>query len=133
LKSLLKIIILFGILTKGYSQIDEQVSFSINVNNKVESTFKMDHRISVFKKLNVKFNPQFGGLFSKGFRNLNGLIDLKSYYDDFDFGLNVLTNWELVKNIKMTAIYSFGLLKFNALNLGTIPGPIVKLSIDYRF
>ncbi len=132
MRSLLKLIIVCGIITNGYSQINEYVPLK-NEIQMVESAFKMDHRISVFKKLKVEFNPQFGGLFSKGFRNLNGLIDLKGYYDDFDFGLNVLTNWELVKNIKMTGIYSFGLLKFNALNLGTIPGPIVKLSINYRF
>ncbi|MFC4723392.1 hypothetical protein ACFO5O_13740 [Geojedonia litorea] len=132
MKTLLKLIIVFGIITNGYSQIQIQSSLKFDVKLFEKPSFKLNQKLNLINGFDFETAPQFGGLFSKGFKSLSGLIDINNIYDHYDLGLNIIANYNLIKHLKMSALYSLGMLKFNQMFTGTIPAPIAKLSIRYQ-
>jgi hypothetical protein len=133
MKTLLKIIIVFGLVLNINAQSIERTSFEISINDKTKSTLKLDKKLLITKGFLLDVSPQFGNLFITQFGAKKAKINLKDFYDDFDFGIKVGVSSNFKKNLKIKALYNIGMLKFEKHNIEKEDGYAVKLSIDYVF
>ena len=78
-------------------------------------------------------SPQFGNLFMTTFEAKKAWINLKDYYNDFDFGFNLGLNYKFKKSLNLKALYNVGILEFDNSDLQKVKNYSFKVSIDYVF
>ena len=123
----------FGLIIHTHAQKFEDSSIKIIEKNKIKSTFKLNQKLFSLNSLNIDVSPQFGNLFITAFEAKKVWINLKDYYNEFDFGFNIGFNFILKEQLTFKAIYNIGMLKFHKPNIEKKHGYVVKLSIDYVF
>lgn len=133
MKTILKLIIAFGIILNINAQSIEKTSFKISIKDNTQSTFKFNQKLKVLNGINLVAKPQFGNLFMTRFEAKKSRINLKDYYNDYDFGLKVGVSSILKKKLKIKALYNIGMLKFDKPVFDKAKGYFVQLSVDYAF
>lgn len=109
--------------------------YPFNFFSKIESsnTFKLDNSLNVSSSLKVLITPQFGSLFSESFKYVKEINNLENFYNDFDLGLNLGFNYEILKQLALTSVWNIGLLKFNLIEKNNIESAIMKVGLRYNF
>jgi hypothetical protein len=133
MKTILKIIIAFGLALNINAQSIERTSYKINVNGKTENGLKLDKKLVISKGLLLDVSPQFGNLFMTRFEAKKAKINLKDFYNDYDLGLKMCFSYSLKKQLHLKALYKIGLLKFTEPDCMKSKGYVVQLSLDYSF
>lgn len=131
MKTLLKTIIIFGLILNMNAQSSEINSQKMNVKNIAKSIIKLDQKLMIKKGLYMGLSPQFGNLFITQLEAKKAKINLKDYYNDFDFGFNFQISYDLIKNLNFAVLYNVGMLRFNSSNTSSVLGPVMKLRIHY--
>jgi hypothetical protein len=132
MKSLLNLAIIFGFFINVNAQI-AKTSFNVKEENMFIKSVQLNQKLMVFNGMDFEIVPQFGGLFSKVFKEVISKIDLKNYFKDFDFGFNLQVKYDFVKNLNFTVLYNVGMLKFDQLNSAIVAGPVMKFRVEYWF
>ena len=112
MKTILILIIGFGLLLNLNAQNMERISFKINENVLNQNALSLDPKLKINKGLYADLTPQFGNQFISRIEAKKARLDLKEFYEDFDFGFNMGFNYIWKKQLQLKAIYNFGLLKF---------------------
>lgn len=133
MKTLLNMLFLFGLIIHIYAQKIEDSSIKIIEKNKVKSVFKLNQKLFSLNSLNIDVSPQFGNLFMTAFEAKKVWINLKDYYNEFDFGFNVGLNYKFKKSLNLKALYNLGMLEFDNSDFQKVKNYSFKLSIDYVF
>ena len=133
MKTLLKLFFRFGLLLNLNAQNKEMTSMKIKGNQLSHNSFKIGQKVKIFKGLLMDLTPQFGNQFISRKEAIKSKLDLKEFYEDFDFGLNMGFDVLLKEQLQFKAIYNMGVLKFGESNIRKVNSCIVKLSIDYVF
>ena len=79
MKSLLKIIIVFGLVLNINAQSIGRTSFKINAKDKTVNTLKLDKKLLITKGLHLDVSAQFGNLFITQFGAKKAKINLKDF------------------------------------------------------
>ena len=133
MKTLLKIIIGFGLILNSQAQSMERVSVKFNSGDNAKSTLNLNQKLHLIKGLHFAVSPQFGNQFISRIEAQKAKLDLKDYYDDFDFGFNLGLNLILKEQLHLNGLCNMGMLKFDQSANNQVKSCIVKFSIDYRF
>jgi hypothetical protein len=133
MKTTLKIIIAFGIILNINAQSIEKTTFKVSIMNASQITFKFSQKLKVLNGINLITTPQFGNLFMTTFEAKKAWINLKDYYNDFDFGFNLGLNYKFKKSLNLKALYNVGILEFDNSDLQKVKNYSFKVSIDYVF
>jgi len=123
----------FGLIIHTHAQKFEDSSIKIIEKNKIKSTFKLNQKLFSLNSLNIDVSPQFGNLFITAFEAKKVWINLKDYYNEFDFGFNVGLNYKFKKCLNLKALYNLGMLEFDNSDFQKVKNYSFKLSIDYVF
>jgi hypothetical protein len=129
MKTIVKLIIFLGLSFQINAQDIRRKIF----NNKYQSVFSFNSSVRLFKSFDFLMIPQFGGLFNESFKNVEGITNLKNYYDDFDLGLKLGFNYKIKDKMTFTSVYNIGMLKFNLTEASNIQGAIIKVVFCYNF
>jgi hypothetical protein len=122
-----------GLIIHSYAQEIEGGSIKIIEKSKVKSTFKLNQELFFLNGLNIDVSPQFGNLFMTAFEAKKVWINLKDYYNEFDFGFNLSFNYTFKKSLNLKAVYNVGMLEFDDSDIQKVKNYSFKLSIDYVF
>ena len=133
MKTTLKIIIAFGIILNINAQSIEKTTFKVSIMNASQITFKFSQKLKVLNGINLITTPQFGNLFMTTFEAKKAWINLKDYYNDFDFAFNLGLNYKFKKSLNLKALYNVGILEFDNSDFQKVKNYRVKLTIDYVF
>jgi hypothetical protein len=133
MKTILKLVLFLGLVMDIGAQNSEPFSFEFLNNFEGKKSIKFDQSISIFNSLCLLIAPQFDDLFTKSFNEVESIEKLKNFYDDYDLGFNLGFSYHLKKGLKLVAIHSLGIIKFNNSNLGQAQGYYLKLSLNYIF
>lgn len=133
MKTTLKIVIAFGIILNINAQSIEKTTFKVSIMNASQITFKFSQKLKVLNGINLITTPQFGNLFMTTFEAKKAWINLKDYYNDFDFGFNLGLNYKFKKSLNLKALYNVGILEFDNSDLQKVKNYSFKVSIDYVF
>lgn len=133
MKTILKLIIAIGIILNINAQSIEKTSFKIGINNDTQSTIKFNQKLKVLNGINLVATPQFGNLFMTAFEAKKAWINLKDYYNEFDFGFNISLNYKFKKSVNLKALYNLGMIEFDNSEFQKVKNYSFKLSIDYVF
>lgn len=133
MKALLKIIIVFGLVLNINAQSLERTSYNSNVNGKANYALKLNKKLVISKGLLLDVSPQFGNLFMTQFEAKKARVNLKDFYNDYDFSLKMGFCYSLKKQLSLKAFYNMGMLKFDEPDNLKNQGYVVQLSIDYIF
>lgn len=133
MKTLLKIIIAFGLVLNINAQSKERTSIIIGANGNTKSTIKLDKKLLITKGLQIDVSPQFGNLFMTRIEAKKAKINLNDFYDDFDLGINIGFNYSLKKQLYLKAFYNMGMLKFDEPDNLKDQSYVIQVSIDYVF
>ena len=60
-------------------------------------------------------------------------INLKDYFNDFDFGFNLSLNYKFKKSLHLKALYNVGMLEFDNSDFQKVKNYRFKLSLNYAF
>jgi len=132
MKTLIKIIIMVGFVLNGNAQEYRVNHTVIKINEKV-SSFKISQNMAISNSLNLGLSPQFGGLFDASFKHVEGVSNLKKFYDKSDFGTGLAINQEMNKRMNLKTIYNVGILKFNNADTLRAKSYCIKISLSYVF
>ena len=133
MKTTLKIIIAFGIILNINAQSIEKTTFKVSIMNASQITFKFSQKLKVLNGINLITTPQFGNLFMTTFEAKKAWINLKDYYNDFDFGFNLSLNYKFKKSLNLKALYNVGMLEFDNSDFQKVKNYRFKLSLNYAF
>jgi len=133
MKKLMNMLFFFGLIIHSYAQEIEDTSIKITKKNTVKSTFNLNQKLFFLNGLNIDVSPQFGNLFMTTFEAKKAWINLKDYYNDFDFGFNLGLNYKFKKSLNLKALYNVGILEFDNSDLQKVKNYSFKVSIDYVF
>lgn len=133
MKKLMNMLFFFGLIIHSYAQKIEYNSINIIEENKVKSALKLNQQLFFLNGLNIDVSPQFGNLFMSAVEAKKVWINLKDYYNDFDFGYNISLNYVFEKGINLKALYNLGMLEFDNSDFQKVKNYRFKLSIDYVF
>ena len=133
MKTTLKIVIAFGIILNINAQSIEKTTFKVSIMNASQITFKFSQKLKVLNGINLITTPQFGNLFMTTFEAKKAWINLKDYYNDFDFGFNLGLNYKFKKSLNLKALYNVGMFEFDNSDFQKVKNYRVKLTIDYVF
>jgi len=123
----------FGLIIHTYAQKIEEGSIKIIEKNILKSTFNLNQKLFFLNGLNIDVSPQFGNLFMTAIEAKKVWINLKDYYNEFDFGFNLSLNYKFKKSLNLKALYNFGMLEFDNSNIQKVKNYSFKLSVDYVF
>ena len=133
MKTILKLIISFGLLLNLNAQSSEKISLKLNSFNNTKNALKLDQKLRINKGLYMDVVPQFGNQFISRIEAQKVRLNLNEFYEDFDFGFNMGFNFKLKEQLNLKAIYNIGMLKFDESIVGKVNSCLVKLTIDYVF
>lgn len=133
MKTLLKIIIAFGLVLNINAQSIERVSYKINLNGKTKSALKLDKKLVISKGLHLDVSPQSGNLFMTRLEAKKARVNLKDFYTDYELGIKMGFSYSVKKQLHLKALYNIGMLKITEPDWIKSEGYVVRLSIDYSF
>ncbi|MFG6686299.1 hypothetical protein ACGK9U_06945 [Mariniflexile sp. HNIBRBA6329] len=133
MKTIFSIIFLIVFVLKINAQSIKLSSSKIFKNKEVQKSVELDKSINLFDSFDFLITPQLGGLFNESFKYVEGITNLKNYFDDFDLGLKLGIKYELINRLTFTHVYNIGLLKFNFNESENIQSAIVKATLCYNF
>ncbi|MFH6767956.1 hypothetical protein V8G56_04340 [Gaetbulibacter aquiaggeris] len=133
MKKLMNMLFFFGLIIHSYAQETKGGSIKIIEKNIVKSTFNLNHKLFFLNGLDIEVSPQFGNLFMTAVEAKKVWINLKDYYNDFDFGFNLSLNYKFKKSLNLKALYNVGMLEFDSSDFQKVKNYSFKLSIDYVF
>ena len=133
MKTILKLIISFGLLLNLNAQSSERISLKLNSFNNTKNALKLDQKLRINKGLYMDVVPQFGNQFISRIEAQKVRLNLNEFYEDFDFGFNMGFNFKLKEQLNLKAIYNIGMLKFDESIEGKVNSCLVKFTIDYVF
>ena len=133
MKKLMSMLFFFGFIIYTYAQKIEDGSIKIIEKSIVKSTFNLNQKLFFLNGLNIDVSPQFGNLFMTAIEAKKVWINLKDYYNEFDFGFNLSLNYKFKKSLHLKALYNVGMLEFDNSDFQKVKNYRVKLSIDYVF
>ena len=81
----MKMLFFFGLIIHSYAQEIKDTSIKIIEKNIVKSTFNLNQKLFFLNGLNIDVSPQFGNLFMTAIEAKKVWINLKDYYNDFQF------------------------------------------------
>ena len=130
MKTLLTAIIGLGLILNINAQSFERTSFKINTKEPTKS-FRLDQKIRINKELFMDVSPQFGNQFISRAEAKKARINLKDFYDEFDFGFNMGFKYSFKKQLHLKAFYNIGLLRFDESKTVKAKGFVIQLSLQY--
>lgn len=133
MKTLMKMLFFFGLIIHSYAQEIEDTSIKITKKNTVKSTFNLNQKLFFLNGLNIDVSPQFGNLFMTAIEAKKVWINLKDYYNEFDFGFNISLNYTFKTCLNLKALYNVGMLEFDNSDFQKVKNYRFKLSINYAF
>ena len=133
MKKLMNMLFFFGLIIHSYAQEIKVTSIKIIEKNIVKSTFNLNQKLFFLNGLNIDVSPQFGNLFMTAIEAKKVWINLKDYYNEFDFGFNLSLKYKFKKSLHLKALYNVGMLEFDNSDFQKVKNYRVKLSIDYVF
>ena len=133
MKKLMSMLFFFGFIIYTYAQKIEDGSIKIIEKSIVKSTFNLNQKLFFLNRLNIDVSPQFGNLFMTTFEAKKAWINLKDYYNEFDFGFNISLNYTFKTCLNLKALYNVGILEFDNSDLQKVKNYSFKVSIDYVF
>jgi len=133
MKKLMKMLFFFGLIIHSYAQEIKDSSIKIIEKNIVKSTFNLNQKLFFLNGLNIDVSPQFGNLFMTAIEAKKVWINLKDYYNEFDFGFNLSLKYKFKKSLHLKALYNVGMLEFDNSEIQKVKNYRFKLSINYAF
>lgn len=131
MKILLTAIIGLGLILTINAQSFERTSFKIKTKEFTKSILKLDQKIRINKELFIDVSPQFGNQFISRAEAKKARINLKDFYDEFDFGFNMGFKYSFKKQLHLKAFYNIGLLRFDESKNVRAKGFVIQLSLRY--
>ena len=131
MKTLLTAIIGLGLILNINAQSFERTSFKIKTKELTKSILKLDQKIRINKELFMDVSPQFGNQFISRAEAKKARINLKDFYDEFDFGFNMGFKYSFKKQLHFNAFYNIGLLRFDESKSVKTKGFVIQLSLRY--
>lgn len=133
MKTLINIIFIIVLAAQIEAQNQNWTTYKVIDYSGIKRNFKLNKSIHLFESIDFLMIPQFGGLFNESFKYVEGITDLKNYYDDFDLGLKLGFNYKIMDKMTFTSVYNIGMLKFNLTEASNIEGAIMKVVFCYNF
>ncbi|WP_242202287.1 hypothetical protein [Aestuariivivens insulae] len=93
----------------------------------------LNFKTHVTSQLRFLVAPQFGGLFDAQFKYVEGILNLRKQYSDFDLALTLGTQYSLIKRLVFHVVYNVGLLKLEHDSSNKIPGAYMRAGLTYNF
>ena len=129
----MKMLFFFGLIIHSYAQEIKDGSIKIIEKNIVKSTFNLNQKLFFLNGLDIEVSPQFGNLFMTAVEAKKVWINLKDYYNAFDFGFNLSFNYTFNTYLNLKALYNMGMLEFDNSDFQKVKNYSFKLSIAYVF
>lgn len=133
MKSITKVIIFLGLCIHLNAQSNNLFNTIVTNDLKTENKIKLNQSLNILNWLKLEVSPQFGGLFDEAINNRKNKINLKNYYNDFDFGLKFGVVYEIIKTLNFGLLYNIGMLKFDLTKTAEIESANMKLSLVFNF
>lgn len=133
MKTIISIIFLVVFVPKINAQNIVLSSTQIFKHIEAQKSLELDKSIHLFNSIDFLMIPQFGGLFNESFKYVEGITNLKNYYDDFDLGFNLGIKYKITDKVTFTSVYNIGMLKFEKQNINKISSSNIKVVLQYVF
>lgn len=98
-----------------------------------ENKMSFNPEYLIYKSFKFCAEPQFGGLFENSFKEIEGIRNFNQFYNYFDFGLNFVPSFEVIKGLKLKGICNLGMLRFRSYDEVKPEHYTMKLSLSFVF
>ncbi|GAA4290035.1 hypothetical protein [Aestuariibaculum suncheonense] len=126
--------ILVFVLSAHCNAQKEQIVFpEMRLNSLFKQQVKFNSEITINESFKFCAEPQFGGLFEKSFKYIEGVANFNQFYNYFDFGLNLGIKHKINSDLKLKGICNLGMLRFRSFDVVKPDNYLVKISLSYVF
>ncbi|MCR8668312.1 hypothetical protein NO995_11515 [Aestuariibaculum sp. M13] len=133
MKTLKQLILILTLTVHCYAQKEQVVFPEIRLNHLFAQQVNFNSEIIIHDNFKFCAEPQFGGLFEKSFKYIEGVANFNQFYNYFDFGLNLGIKHKINRDLKLKGICNLGMLRFRSFDAVKPDNYLVKISLSYVF
>ena len=133
MKTIKLLLLCFVLTTEINAQGEYKLSTRKYISSAEISTIKFKQDIQLFSPTYFRLEPQFGGLFDASFKHVNGIANVRKFYDNPDLGFKLGLNRKLNEHLNLKALYTIGVLKFNEVDTTKAKSYQLKVALHYIF
>ncbi|WP_157515042.1 hypothetical protein [Gaetbulibacter saemankumensis] len=133
MKTLKQLILIIILSMQCYGQDQPLVSNKLMALKVSDSKLSFNQEISVYNGLKLYTEPQFGDLFENSFKQIQGVTNFNQFFNCLDLGLNFGLVHKLQRNLKLSGLCNFGMLRFRSYDVSKPNNYTIKVSLSYVF